>query len=592
MNHPAVTEAGNQRPTRVCRPGKAAIDMRLWAGFNKAKPVTRVDRLALSCLLILLGTCLFVLVFGEAQVEAVRPGRMALPWGTLDLRRWPKQTYQNVQLIVLIVSACAVCFPYGKMSTVWRRLSTFVGCILLLAMIAIGTSATMLKHVQFKRSYFDYYDTYHYLLGARYFDELGYDQHYTCTALALKGEKRRHRAQKVRDLTNNRSITVDKKFYRGRHARRCRDSFSKERFAAFRSDVRWFRRWFGRSHWKIALRDHGYNGPPPLTALTRLLSDGVELTKVNVIYLGTINLVVLYGAAMASVWAFGWRMGLGWFALLWGCSVDKFNTIPAFIRYLWLASLVGSFCLMQRRRYGWSGALIALSGSLKIFPLAFLLPFALRGLLQLVQTKQLDRKYLQFFAGATLTLVVMLTLGWIYGGQLAGWQGFLEQMELNAGRFSSGRIGFVYHFIYPKETISALGSYAPRSEDFYRARFGPASLSHLRWLLALSFLALAGRASRKMNELTATIFLGFCLHFCLFNVVRYYYTAFLALPLMWFPFAGYGRGRSVGPAMLAVLWGGCVGRAATGRTNGGALRVQHVLASGLHRLHPPGGRLG
>ncbi len=521
--------------------------------------MTRLDRAALFSLTGILSVILALLVLGEAQFPLKEPGRFHLPWGALDLRDLTFEHLKVVQLGGLLLSLAVLVWPLERMGRgAQERLARF-GCVMLLILVTLGTTMVMAKHVMKRNAYFDYYDTYHYLLGARYFDELGYDQHYTCTVVALedlyrKREiKRRSHPPKIRDLATNKHVAVDKKFFKSRHAKRCRQSFSPERWQQFGREVAWFRDWFGDAHWRYALGDHGYNGPPPLTSVTRLLSDGVSIDKANLIYLGTFNLIVLFGMAMCAVWAFGWRLGLGFFAFLWMCPVDKFHTIPAFIRYLWLASLVSSFSMMKKGRYALAGAMIGISACMKIFPAVFLLPMVWRSLLSFRENGSWEVHQRRFFLGAFAAAVVLLLLSGVYGGGVSGWRGFLEQMDLNAHRFSGGRIGFVYNFLYPKAVFENVGSLS--SATFSEPFLGPLSMKHVRWAVTVPLLFLAVRATRRWDDVSATIFLGFCLHFLCLNAVRYYYTGFLGLMLMCHAMhegPGRLRARSLWTALFGI----------------------------------------
>ena len=49
------------------------------------------------------------------------------------------------------------------------------------------------------------------------------------------------------------------------------------------------------------------------------------------------------------------------------------------MRQAWLFGLVAFVCLLRKRRFAWAGAALALSASLRIFPLMFALPLLFKG---------------------------------------------------------------------------------------------------------------------------------------------------------------------------------------------------------------------
>src|SRR5215475_7382053 len=83
-------------------------------------------------------------------------------------------------------------------------------------------------------------ETYHYLVGAKYFPELGYANLYRCTAIAdaESGRRAEALARHARDLHTNLLVPVAELL---RDPERCKDHFSPARWRAFRRDVAFFR---------------------------------------------------------------------------------------------------------------------------------------------------------------------------------------------------------------------------------------------------------------------------------------------------------------------------------------------------------------
>ena len=110
------------------------------------------------------------------------------------------------------------------------------------------------------------WESYHYYLGSKYFDELDYTRLYACTAVAdvEDGLESAVSSRKIRDLATNRVVTTTSLI---ENPNLCKSHFDADRWEAFRQDVGWFRGQVSPSYWAQAQRDHGYNATPLWTTL-------------------------------------------------------------------------------------------------------------------------------------------------------------------------------------------------------------------------------------------------------------------------------------------------------------------------------------
>ena len=88
--------------------------------------------------------------------------------------------------------------------------------------------------------WFHAWDTYHYYIGAKYFEELGYKDLYNATAVAdaESGYHDPRRQRLIRNLTTNELEPVETVF---RHAEQYKNLFTEDRWREFRHDVDYFR---------------------------------------------------------------------------------------------------------------------------------------------------------------------------------------------------------------------------------------------------------------------------------------------------------------------------------------------------------------
>lgn len=249
------------------------------------------------------------------------------------------------------------------------------------------------------------WDAYHYFVGAKYFDELGYTHLYTCSVAAGPDAWRAERGAGpvVRNLLTNRLESP-----RPADLRACRTRFSASRWAAFQADIAWFR---GRiPNWNDVFLDWGFNATPVWIAFGQALI-GDRPASSGVIAWRTLVDVPLLALGFASVaWAFGWRV-LCVVLVFWGTNLpaDYGWTGGSLLRHPWFALLLSGIALLRREHAFLGGAALGTATALRIFPGAVFGGLALLGLLRLVDRSNphaLTRS-LRIGAGALAALAVL-----------------------------------------------------------------------------------------------------------------------------------------------------------------------------------------
>lgn len=282
----------------------------------------------------------------------------------------------------------------------WRRLLlAALGVLGFLAYFNFGS-------FHFGGIYVHLWDSAHYVLGARYFDELGYDGLYECIAVADAeglGDTSRVARRAIIDLRTNQLTTAADAVA---HPERCKARFTRPRWAAFHADVAFFRSEFPEADWERMSTDHGFNAPPAWLLLAHPLAGSEPLTWTRLRILAAIDPLLILGSLVVVIWAFG-----GWTASLVAVILGAYFpgqlmwTGGSFLRWDWLAALLIGLALCRRARPVAGGALLGYAALLRVFP-----GFALLGVVLAAVLARLRRRPIDPAAGRILLGALAVTL--------------------------------------------------------------------------------------------------------------------------------------------------------------------------------------
>jgi hypothetical protein len=401
-------------------------------------------------------------------------------------------------------------------------------------------------------------DAFHYYVGGKYFDELGYERLYACSVVAdaEDGFAAALAGTQIRDLVRNEPQPAAEAL-RNPHA--CKRHFSPARWEAFRRDVAYFRSRSGPVQWRLARGDHGYNPPPTWTLLGGLLASTGPARDSQLAWLSGVDPLLVFGLFAGLAWGFGWRVACLGF-LFWGTNqMATWEWVGgSLLRYDWLAASILGLCCLRRGRPAAAGLLIAWAAGVRIFPLAIAGGVALAALLSVRREGRrfIDPAHATFAASLLAGLVLIGVLSSVVVG-LTSWVGFFENSRTHLATDSVNRVGLKPLLSYAAE--SRLGeTLEPRAWDaFAQWRAAREAVFDARFIwfcaLVLAQLALVALASRRVPDAFAGA-LGVAMIPVLVSLGSYYMGILVAFA----PLAG--RYRDVGIALLllasASWWGG------------------------------------
>lgn len=371
-------------------------------------------------------------------------------------------------------------------------------------------------------------ELFHYVLGAKYFPELGYDGLYDATTratadLALAGPDR------VRDLVTSRVEPAEVALRRGsRYQRR----FSDERWLDFQVDVATVDHEFGGVE-REAVLDHGFNATPPWVAVARPIVGDAPVSRARLVALAAIDVALLLVLVVALGLTFGAEATA--LAMLFAGTAYTFRFAwigGALLRFDWLVALGLAMVALRRERPIVAGLLLAWATASRLFPacfaavtgLAFVVGAVARG-----ETKPLARYAFGYGAG----LAIAFLIGAAAGRGPVAYREFAHRFETHQHTWASNHVGFesvvvTYEIARPppeSPSVDPFESYAASVERAREAR------KPLVVLAALAVLVAVGAASRRLRP-DQVLPLGAILCFSMSTISGYYWVMLALAPLV------------------------------------------------------------
>ena len=263
---------------------------------------------------------------------------------------------------------------------------------------------------------------FHYYIGGKYLNELGYFDLYSCT---LKANNTSWRViEHVRDLKIYKIIPVTE-------LSECPVSnFSKERWLEFSKDVALITNKAPLQYWENALTDKGFNATPFWAALSAIIANIIPLNNLTYLFLFNLDILFVIITSLIVGRSAGKFAGIVTLTL---CLL-YFGTINIiggnFLQYLWLPLITGSFFLWNKKSYGKSGVVLGLATGLQAFPVFFALPVLFTFIIALIKKRAKEIKPpFSFLKTFTATLLICFIVGSIYSS-VSSWSRWGEKISI------------------------------------------------------------------------------------------------------------------------------------------------------------------
>jgi len=411
--------------------------------------------------------------------------------------------------------------------------------------------------------WFHAWDTYHYYIGAKYFEELGYEDLYNATVVADFENGYRAPAQErwIRDLRTNELVPTETIL---RRAEQYKNLFSADRWQEFRHDIDYFRGVYKELlvPWSHVKRDHGFNATPTWSFLGSAVANTGPITDSKITALVLIDFILLF-----IMWCIVWRtFGLEVCCvslLFWGTSQQSSYawTSASLLRFDWLLWSVCGICSLKQGRFFTSGFLLAYATLLRIFPGVMIGALGLKVLIDLVRKRDLrvPASAQRFALGALVALCVLLPLSTVASGRSWNvWNEFYANSAKHLESPAANALGLKSVLSYASESawvnVIQLDVSTPNTtsitkppetlwkearERVFERRKG------LFALATVAFLVLLGLSIRHLEWWKAAVLGIGTIAFAL-TLSGYYYVLFLAFGFL------SGEKKIVGVALCAL----------------------------------------
>ncbi|MEM7351450.1 MAG: glycosyltransferase family 39 protein, partial [Acidobacteriota bacterium] len=390
------------------------------------------------------------------------------------------------------------------------------------------------------------WNVYHYYLGAKYFDELGYHDLYDATLVADResGDYWR-RIERVRNL---RTYQVESREV-GQARYRPLEHFSEERWRAFRDDVVALRDQLPARSWRGIFTDRGYNPSPFWTVVGEALAGRFAASSLWALkLLCGLDLLILGATFVFVRRTFDPRAAV--LAVLF-FTLAPFNNarlIGGFLQFDWLAAVTAGLCFVRRGRSWPAAACFAYATLARVFPAVLVASALVPAAWRWIRDGRLPRRVWIFFPACALFGLLGLGLGTFTGHGVAAWGEFATNLHAHNHDHLYGqrRVGLQHVFTHDLRSFALDEGKGQRRELFAQQK-GLYSATAL--VLVLGYLLVAHRRS-----FPDALLFGLVPFFVLAVSSRYYWALLALLPLLARPGpSGARRGRWLSLAQATLL---------------------------------------
>lgn len=369
---------------------------------------------------------------------------------------------------------------------------------------------------------------FHYYLGAKYIQEIGYFDLYSC-AIQVNATKW-HETKLVRNLHTYRLVPLNQ-------LPKCpRNNFVSTRWKEFVADTTFITSHATANYWSTVITDKGFNPPPSWAAIAGTIAHIVPLdNKFTYLILFNLDLLFIFFAALLVWYDSGSNAGLITLTL----SLLYFGTFDTlgnnFLQYAWYPFIVASVVAWRKKKPIISGIAIGIAAGLQVFPIFFAIPVGCLFFISLLRRQKDQVKISSVFILSSVgTLLICIMSGSIYAGKIEIWQQWYNKITVHKNYINGEifNIGFtnLIGVVMSKDHANSYSYTQDYSHTLLRNETIEQNADIINVIVFFGLLLIFFALWRsKQNQ---PIVYGYFLLYLLLSLSPYYYLMLALLPFM------------------------------------------------------------
>ncbi len=346
------------------------------------------------------------------------------------------------------LKAWAVLFTMGAIFAGWAadrlKLHTWsqvtTGLLVVVAVVSFAIGSGSGAHKLIVKERINSWNAFHYVLGTKFFGEVGYHDFYNAAALAdADADNVFSRFDTVRDLESYEHIPVAEAIERAEEAG-VRERFSDERWEEFKGDQLKLQEYRGKKRWSGPLNDLGFHPSPAWLVVHQPLLNVVDIQrgKTLEILCGSDLLLILLTIA-ALWWGFGLRtaaISTIWLHIYFG---NDGLLVGGYFHYDWLFWTVLAAALYRKGYTAAAGAVLAYPAMMRGYPGLLALGPGIVLARDLLTKRAVARRQLAFVVALALSCGLFFGLGSATRHGPTAWMEWKEKISQHASIHPTGR---------------------------------------------------------------------------------------------------------------------------------------------------------
>ena len=453
-------------------------------------------------------------------------------------------TMQWLRILLSVALLVALSLRYKKKTTAPRSSKEFTPGKKAIVIWGLILSSVAFHNVGLVRggTFVHYGDMFHYYLGSKYFEELGYFDLYN--AVIVADTEQNNALAGIPFYTDLRTYQNAQRETAIGDSKRVRGLFSNDRWNAFKDDVSFFKTATGMPRaegLRYLVTDHGYNPSPTQTLILGTLTNAVPVTQLW--FLAALDVLLVGGMLGLVFHTFGFEMGAVFSFFFYANALNDPEYVSGgLLRFDWLFCIVLAVCLLKKERYASSSFFLTLSTMIRVFPAALFSGIAISFFQTVRAARAVDGKLKRFVATAAATGVLLFALPAVSFGS-PQWNDFRTKIELHDSGVYVNHVGLRGILLFEPNHLSLdrfvqayrdnpAGDLVRNWQDAKEKEW--AQKNHLVLFYAVFVLACLTAIIRKGNESASESVLWPLLLVYTISFPSQYYYAFLCLFILLF----------------------------------------------------------